>query len=486
MTAPRDPFHHLDATAQAALVATGEASARELAEAAIARIEQLDPPLNAVVSTRFEHALAEADAIDATPRQTRGPLAGVPFLVKETDALGGEPYTLGSRLFEGYVAPKDAGWIAEMRGSGLVALGKTNVPEFGLIHTTESMLYGPCRNPWDHDVSTGGSSGGACVAVATGMVPLGSASDGGGSIRYPASACGIVGFKPSRGRGVPPDQNIAGEPGVVFAVTRSVRDTARLLELSDGARVAKSKGKGPAPIGFVEPGTKPLRVAMILPTVEGASPEPDVEQAVREAARLCEQLGHTVEEATLPMDGTAFMRHIEMLWASFPAQLRRTFWLTCLVARGWRWWRWPRYEDALEPWTRGLADFYRDKERAKRGHIARATTFLAEAQRSWARFFASYDLLIGPVQRRAAHPIGELDPTRPFDELIEVVVKDSGYAAIQNFVGLPAVSLPLGTSAEGLPLGVMFTGPAMGDATLLKLAYQLEEAAPWAERWPPA
>jgi len=231
-------------------------------------------------------------------------------------------------------------------------------------------------------------------------------------------------------------------------------------------------------------GLKPLRIAMILPTVLGDAPEPEVERAVRDAAVRCEQLGHTVEEAALPVDGPTLMHHIEMLWCVFPDQLARNYWLVCFSAQGWQFWKWPRYEEAIELWTRGLAKHFRDNERKNPGQVKRAVAYLEQATATYARFFEKYDLILGPVQRKAVHPLGVLDTSRPFYELKDVVIKDSGYAGIQNVTGLPAISLPLSETAAGQPLGVMFTAPDMGEERLLKLSYALEEAAPWSHRWP--
>lgn len=480
-----DPTHFLDATDQAALVARRALSARELTEGAIRRIEALNPSLNALASTRFDKALDEADAIDRSPMEARGPLAGVPLLVKDLEAVAGEPMTLGCRLFEGFVPPRDDRWVARLRRAGAIPLGKTTTPEFGLVNTTESALLGPTHNPWRRDLSPGGSSGGSAVAIASGMVSLATASDGGGSIRIPACANGIFGLKPSRGRGIMPSQNLPGDLAVTFAYGRSVRDTARLLELSDAGRVAWKGEAGLPAIGFVEPGHLPaLRVAVILPSLFGAAPEPSVAGAVAEVGGLLERLGHHVETAVYPIDGGLLADHFTKVWASVPDRLRRNFWALRLIARGPRPWAWPSWQDAFEPFTRAMADLFREEERAQPGQVARALAYQQRAEADWAAFFETYDVVLSPVLRRPWFGLGEIDTSLPLDILRERLLDNAGYTPLQNFTGLPAMSLPLGMSADGLPIGVQITGPYLHEERLLKLAYQLEEASPWAGRRP--
>ena len=258
--------HWRDATALAEDVQRGAVSALEATNDAIARIEAIEPHVGALSSKRFEHAQSEALALDASPSQRRArPFAGVPFLVKDLAYLKGAPLTFGSRLFRDYRAPETEPIIQAALDAGMIALGKSRTPEFGLIGTTEPLLQGPTHNPWDSSLSAGGSSGGAAAAVASGMVPFAHASDGGGSIRIPASACGLFGFKPSRGRGLAPRRGAPGGLSISFCVTRSVRDTARFLDLLDQIRVASNDDDdpGPAEIGLVDtPLDRPLRIAL--------------------------------------------------------------------------------------------------------------------------------------------------------------------------------------------------------------------------------
>lgn len=488
-TGPGAPLHTLDASAQAALVASGELTARELAEAAIARIERLNPEINAVIHPRYEAALAEADAYDRSGMARAAPAApgfgGVPFLVKDLDGLRGAPQNFGSVLFRHFRAWSDEPLIGLLRAHGVIALGKSNTPEFGLIGATEPLLHGPTRNPWDLTLSAGGSSGGAAAAVASGMVPIAHASDGGGSIRIPASACGMIGLKPSRGRGVPLSRPTPGAISVALCVSRSVRDTARFLEISDAARIAQGLPGAPAPVGFVaEPLDRPLRIALSTRAINGKEAEPEVGAATLAAARLCESLGHQVEEARPALDAEAATRHFLAIWSSIPSRIKRLFFLIRAYAAGPFFWRWPPYEEALDPWTRGLADMFDAEEARDPGQVERALAFFEQVSHEYERFFRRYDVALTPVLRRASFPIGEQAPTIPFETLMERASDNVGYTPPYNALGLPAISLPLGWSAAGTPIGVQFGAGRYQERLLLELAYQLEAAQPWAGRWP--
>ena len=482
---PKDPYQKLDATAQAALVAKGDASAKQLVEAAIARIERLEPTLNVSTSLRFEKAVKQAEAIDVTPQELRGPFAGVPFLVKDLDPLAGEPLNFGSELFRYFRAGETEPVIAAAQAAGLVAVGKSNTPEFGLISTTEPLLHGPTRNPWDISLSPGGSSGGAAAAVASGMVPIAHATDGGGSIRIPAASCGLVGLKPSRGRGLKINRDSPGNISVALCVSRSVRDTARFLDISDAERARQGQEGAPEPIGFVEGAPeRPLRIALAMNATSGAAPEPEVRKAVEAAAKLCESLGHHVEEAAPALDGELATRRFLTLWSSVADTLRKNFFMVRAYARGLRVWTWPSYENAFDPWTRGLAEMFQRNAEAEPDQVEKAHAFIAEVERAYEAFFGSYDLLLSPVLRQSNVPLGATAPTVPFDTLMERVTDNVGYTPIFNAIGWPAVSLPLGIDGRGLPIGVQFAAPRYEEERLLRLAYQLEAAAPWASRWP--
>lgn len=467
--AAADPFVRLDATAQAELVRRGEVTALELVDAAIRRIEVLNPTLNAFVTVCFERAREQA-------RRTRpgGPFPGVPYAIKDLSDYEGLRCTLGSRLFEGNISGGNDGVVQSALDAGLIPLGKTNTPEFGLLATTESLLLGPARNPWNLERSPGGSSGGAAAAVAAGMVPFAHASDGGGSIRNPASCCGVFGLKPSRGRIYNTRRQPPGSIAVDFAVSRTVRDSARLF--------AASEHKGPhaplLPVGEVrEPSRRRLRIALATHPATGGSPHPEVEKVIEKTARLCQDLGHTVIPAPHPIDGEEFTTHFLAIWAAIPSLIEKHAWII-----GLRQFRLVRAADVLEPWTIGLAEWLRKRPSDA---VERAVAYCKKVEHAYGQFFARYDVQLLPVLQQPPVRIGEQAPDVPFDTLLERVVNYSSYTPPYNAAGAPAMSVPLFTGSDGLPIGSQF-GAGIGDErTLFELAYELEEAQPWADRWPP-
>jgi len=465
-----DPFVRLDATAQAALVRSGEVTPLELVDAAIARIERLDPTLNAFVTTCFDRAREQARG-----ELPAGPFRGVPYAIKDLSDYEGERTTMGSRLFAEHVSKASNGIVQRALGAGLVVLGKTNTPEFGLLATTESLLHGPARNPWSLEHSTAGSSGGAAAAVASGMLPFAQASDGGGSIRNPASACGVFGLKPSRGRIFRTSEPLPGDIAVRFTVSRTVRDSAGLLAVS-GRRDA---GAPHPPVGRVEgPAKRRLRIGFTTKSGLGERAHPDVEAALEQSAALCEELGHTVVPAAYPTDGEEFAYHFLSVWASLPAQVAsaaRWIGLTQL--------RWVAPEEALEPWTLGLAEMHRD--RGGEAAVAQAVAYFAKVERLYDAFFEGFDVHLTPVLREPPIRLGEQAPDVPFDTLLERVVSYSSYTPPHNAAGTPAMSVPLWLSPAGLPIGSQFAARRGAERTLLELAYELEQARPWADRWPP-
>ena len=467
LPAPRregdEPLARLDGIAQAELVANGELSPAELIQAAMRRIAALDPRLNAVVTRSFDRALGRLAQAKPT-----GPFAGVPYLLKDLTDWEGVRFTEGSRLFLERVAQRSSPLVRLSESAGLVLLGKTNTPEFGLLPSTESLALGACRNPWDPARSTGGSSGGAAAAVAAGIVPLAEASDGGGSIRIPASCCGVFGLKPSRGR-IADGEDPANDSDidVHHCVSRSVRDSALLLALTERADGAA----GLSPVGFVRgPAKQRLRIAFSTRSYLGEEPEPEVRAATEVAARLCESLGHALREAAPPVAGDLFVEHFLTLWAHGPARL-----VEALAAQG------VPAEAVLEPWTLGLAADYRAKPL---GSLEAAFGFFAQLGRTLDAFFAGADVWLTPVLASVPPPLGELAPGLPFATLRERCIRYVSYTPVHNVAGTPAMSVPLGASAAGLPIGVQFAARRGGEATLLALAYELEAAAPWAERWP--
>lgn len=463
------PFAELDATAQAALVKTGQVTPLELVDAAIARIEALNPQINAFVTTFFERARDQARG-----ELPDGPFRGVPYAIKDLSDYEGTRTTFGSRLFADNIADESNGIVQRALSAGLVILGKTNTPEFGLTSTTESVLLGPAHNPWSLEHHTGGSSGGAAAAVASGMLPIAQASDGGGSIRIPASVCGVFGLKPSRGRIFATGEGLPGDIAVRFAVSRSVRDSAQLLAASE-----RSGGGAPLPpVGVVTgPSPRRLKIAFSKTHLQGRAPHPEVAAALDQTAALCTELGHTVVEATPAFDGEEFLRSFFAIWSSGPARLESRAWLIGLMQL-----RLVRARDVLEPWTLGLADW---NERAGPGALDRAIVFLESFTRDFAAFFQDYDVLLTPVLADPPVELGVQQPELPFDTLFERVTDYVGYTPQHNAAGTPAMSVPLSMSSAGLPIGSQFAARVGNERTLLELAFELEEARPWAQRWAP-
>lgn len=469
---PMDPFVALDATAQAALVRRREVAPIELVDAAIARVEALDGPLNAIIAPLFEQARAQA----RRKRHTIGPFEGVPFLVKDLSSLGGAPLTFGSKLFARHKVRRSEPSVEASLDAGLIAIGKSNTPEFGLIGVTEPLLYGPTRNPWALDRSPGGSSGGAAAAVAAGLTPIADAGDGGGSIRIPASCCGLVGLKPSRDRAILPKAETPGDLSVHLAVSRSVRDTAQMLAIKERGVLAA----GLEPIGLVEgPSRRRLRIAVSSVSNNGRPPEPEVARALEEVAALCEDLGHTVEWDEPHFDREAAIERFLVYWSAIPAKIERMLFMLRIIA-----WNWEPIEEALEPWTRSLAEWHRRRLVIEDDPMEKSLAFFDDVARRYAAFFQKYDLILTPVLRGPPAMIGEYDTKMPFDALLEKLVDYIAYTPIFNAIGAPAISLPLSETSDGLPIGAHFGAAVGAERRLLELAYELEAARPWADRWP--
>ncbi|MCB1014247.1 MAG: amidase [Acidimicrobiales bacterium] len=470
----------LDATAQADLVRSGDASPRELVDAAIERIERLNPRLNAVIHERFDRARAEADG-DVPD----GPFRGVPFVLKDLDGYSaGDPYYGGTKFLRDHDwRPERDTYLTErFRAAGLICVGRTNTPELGLVPTTEPATYGPTRNPWDTERSTGGSSGGSAAAVASGMVPIGHAGDGGGSIRIPASECGLVGLKPTRGRhSLGPE---VGESwgGLVarLAVTRSVRDTAALLDAVQGEMPGDPYTAPPPARPYVdELGVDPgaLRIGWRLGAPSLASdPHPDVVSAVEGAARLLESLGHRVEESSpAALDDEGFVPYFINAYNAWVARdLDR---LGAAVGT-------PVTADDVEAGTWALAEA---------GRAVSATDYLAaiEYLHGFTRRVASwwadgFDLLLTATIPEPPPPLGQFSGT-PDNPLVGLFrsAEIVPFTAPFNTTGQPAVSLPLHWNADGLPIGVQLVAAAGREDLLVRVASQLEAAAPWADRRPP-
>ena len=464
----------LDATAQAALVRQREITANELVSAAIKQVERLNPSLNAVITPMFEQALAAAR--EPLPQ---GPFAGVPFLLKDLQAAyEGVPMSAGSRWLKDFKPNGDSELVKRYKQAGLIVIGKTNTPEFGLLPTTEPELFGATRNPWDLTRTPGGSSGGSAAAVAAGMVAMAHANDGGGSIRIPAACCGLFGLKPTRGRNPlgPHFGDIFSGLVAEHAVTRSVRDSAALLDATAGYD-AGDPYITPLPVRpFVaEVGAAPgkLRIAFSTAPPNGAPVHPDCIAAVHDVAKLCEQLGHHVTEAAPQLHGEMLGKAFFTVWAAGCAWTIDSF----AFAVG----RQPN-ADELEPLARVMIELGR--KRSAPEYLIAIQTLQIFARRI-AQFMANYDLLLTPVLAEPPVPLGTFN-AKPDDAMAGM--KRSGlfapFTALQNMTGQPAMSVPLFWNADNLPIGVQFVARYGDEATLFRLAAQLETARPWVDKRP--
>ena len=472
-----DALAAMDATAQAELVRRGEASPRELVDAAIARIERVDPGLGSVVHRAFDEARTAATG------SADGPFRGVPLLMKDIGGSeAGRPYCAGMRVLKnaGWREPEDSYLTQKLRGAGFVSLGRTSTPELALLPTTEPEAFGPTRNPWDPGCSAGGSSGGAAAAVAAGLVPVAHASDGGGSIRIPASHCGLVGLKPSRGRNSFGPQ--LGERwngfSAEFMVTRSVRDAAAILDVTAGAMPGDPYVAPPPrrPWAAELAGTAPRCRIGVMRTAPRELPlDADCLAAVDRAAAVLQGLGHHVEASyPAPLDEHDSVQHYVNVVATN-------------VAR------------ALDAWGAKLGTPIgaTDVESltwmlAERGRAISAPDFLATLEyvhgfgrRVAAWWDGGFDVLLSPTTAAPPPPIGYLTSTA--EEPLRAFMRAAPFGAFTlpfNLSGQPAISLPVHWTASGLPVGMQLVAPYAREDVLLRMAAEIEQAAPWNDRRP--
>jgi len=465
-------YDRLDATALAALVRKGEVRASELLDEAIARTERWNPALNAVVIRHDDLARK------AVQRPLEGPLAGVPFLIKDLGTyLGGTITSEGCRFFADAVAARDSFVVERYRKAGLVIFGKTASPELGKSPVTESLLWGETRNPWNTAHTPCGSSGGSAAAVAAGIVPAAHGNDGGGSIRLPASACGLFGLKPSRFR-VPlgPGKGDGGGLSTMHALTRSVRDSALLLDVSQGPEPGGYGSIGAPERPFVEEvGRSPgrLRIALMRRSVFDAPVHPECAKAVDDAARLCEGLGHGVEEVRLPIDGAETYAAAGLLLSlsSTVAIRQREKALGRTVT-----------QQDVEPitWTR-----MQQYANASAEQVLEARSLQVKVHLQLAEFMQRHDVILSPTIAVPPARVGALGPRRPIADFDREAAAYSLITMLYNFTGQPAMSVPLHWTPDGLPIGVHFAGRYGEEALLFRLAGQLEQASPWFDRRPP-
>ena len=477
MSALADQTRWMDATDQAALVASGEVSPSELLEAAIERIERIDPALNAVVIRWFDHARETAASADLP----NGPFRGVPFLIKDLFAA-----YAGQRISNGNVAFKEAHVIADAdttlvsrhRAAGLVIAGRTNSPELGSVPTTEPVAWGATHNPWDTTRTPGGSSGGAAAAVASGMVPFAHASDGGGSIRIPASCCGLVGLKPSQGRiTLGPVRDESGL-SVEHCVSRTVRDTAALLDATRGPGIGDTVIAPPPARPYVEElGADPgrLRIGILDHHPQGGPVDAEVTHAAQAVGKLLESLGHHVEAAwPKALEDTTFGSKFGALWSANMGLSQRR--LRGQLGR-------PLEDREFEPMNRVQADFAKHFTAVDYGLALSAVAQYRRAVQSW--WHDGWDLLLTPTLGELPLKLGTIvndpdDPMAPMRRAGEFVPFTPPF----NTSGQPAISLPLEWTAEGLPVGVQLVAAYGREDVLIRVASQLEQAKPWAHRTP--
>jgi amidase len=483
-------FDRYDGLALADLVRKKEVTSSELCEEAIRRIEQVNPKVNAVIFSMYD--IARKAVQSGLPE---GPFAGVPFLLKDIiEEYAGVPLTMGSRAFRNYVPAQDSEMVARFRKSGVVILGKTNVPELGLLAVTEPELHGPTRNPWNTGHTPGGSSGGSAAAVASGMVPLAAGNDGGGSIRIPASCCGLFGLKPTRGRN--PLGPMVGElwQGAVVShvITRTVRDSAAMLDATQGPDAGAPYVTPPPERPYLQeidrdPGS--LKIAFSTASPIGTPVHQECVKAVVETVKFLESLGHKVEEAQPDVNGKGVaMSYLTMCFGEVAAVFEDM--KTVLGRR-------PTPSDVETlTWTIGLLG-----RTLSAGDFAKAKREWGIAGRAMGRFHQKYDLYLTPTLAFPPVRIGELQP-KPYERLamkvvnalgLGIILKAAGlvdqmaeasltktpFTQLANLTGQPAMSVPLHWTSDGLPVGVHFMAPFGDEATLFRLAAQLEKAVPW-------
>ncbi|MET0952940.1 MAG: amidase [Aeromicrobium sp.] len=454
-----DALGDLDSVGVAAAVAAGDISAREAAEAAIARAELVNPSLNAIQRPDFERALTASD----TP--STGLLAGVPTFVKDNTDVAGLPSDQGSLAVKARPAASHAPFTEQLLSAGFTVLGKSTMPEFGFNASTEYETLPPTRNPWHTGYSAGASSGGAAALVASGVVPIAHANDGGGSIRIPAAACGLVGLKPTRGRVVAAAEAARLPVDIVSngVVTRTVRDTATFLAATQAYRPAV----GLPALGLVEGGAdRRLRIGLILDSVTGTPTDEDTRKAVLAVSDLLTALGHDVVEVELPVD-RRFMEDFKHYWGMLAFSTQH-FGRRVMS---------PDFDKTLtDPLTRGLARrFLRQAWRTPA-----AIRGLKRSEQRYRAAFEDVDLLLSPTLGYATPELGHLSPAVDFPVMFDRLVQYVAFTPLNNASGGPAISLPLGRSSVDMPIGVHFSADHGDEQTLLELAYELEAAQPFA------
>ncbi len=457
----------LDGVAQAGLIKDGHMSAVEAVEAALERAEQVNGKIHAFTDIRPEIALDIARKLPF-PDQA---LSGLPYALKDLNEYPGMKFERGTAMFKGTMGEKKTPYTQKIDESGVIIIGKTATPEFGLLATTEPLALEACRNPWNTGHSAGGSSGGAAAAVAARVIPLAQASDGGGSIRNPASQCGLVGLKPSRGRF--PDQGNPArgiEISIKHCVSLSVRDTAVML-----AATERAQGGALAPVGLVNPGnSESKRIAVTTRDLMGQMPHADVAKAVDEAAKQLEELGHKIEVVeTGPGLPQSFYDDFIVLWGQSVVPITEA--AKKMTDKP------LRESGLLEGWTLDLADRFNAFPADQVGPTMERLKAGGEQVNTW---LSGYDAWLTPSASMPAPEIGWTRGDLPFEQNLERSANIVGHHSLHNVAGTPGISLPWGRSG-GLPIGIQLSGRIGSERSLLELAYQIEEAKPWIDDLPP-
>ncbi len=456
-----DALGNLDAVGVAEAIAKKQVTVQEVTEAAIARAEKVNGDLNAIVIKTYD------DARNYSALKKNGLLYGVPTFIKDNENIKGYPTQLGTGSFNAKIAKSNSRYVNQLLSTGANSLGKSTLPEFGLICSTENERWGITRNPWNTDYTTGGSSSGSGALVASGVVPIASANDGAGSIRIPAACCGLVGLKPTRHRLVPMDGSELMPLQIVYegVLTRTVRDTAAFFaeaekfyknpKLPKLGHVTKSSGKKLRIVFFENPASG-----------KGAHQDADTYRVQLETVALLQSLGHTVEQVPIPIDVETMTEHY-LLYYGFLAYMLSHHGRLVLGAKV--------NHDVLEPFTLGLSKKFKNNKMG----LPRSIKMLRKVGADTEKLFESYDIIMTPVLAHTTPEIGHFSPTLSYEEVSKRAVEFATYCGLQNITGSPAISLPMGKTENGMPVAVQFSAPFGLDQRLLELAYEVEEAKPW-------
>ncbi len=456
-----DALGTMDAVAVAEAIAKKKVTVQEVTEAAIARAEKANVDLNAIVIKTYD------DARNYNALKKDGALYGVPSFIKDNENMRGYPTQLGTGSFTSKIAKKNSRFVNQFHSTGTNNLGKSTLPEFGLICSTENERWGITRNPWNTDYTTGGSSSGSAALVASGVVPIASANDGAGSIRIPAACCGLVGLKPTRHRLVPMDGSELMPLQIVYegVLTRTVRDTAVFFA------AAEKFYKNPKlpQLGHVQHASKrKLRVIFFEnpPSGKGAHQDADVHRVQVETAELLRSLGHTVEQMPVPIDVETMTEHYLMYYGFLAYMISHHGRLVLGTKVN---------HEVLEPFTLGLSKKFKDNKMG----LPRSIKMLRQVGADTEKLFEQYDIIMTPVLAHTTPQIGHFSPDLSYEEVSKRAVEFATYCGLQNITGAPAISLPMGRTENGMPVAVQFSAPFGLDQRLLELAYEVEEARPW-------